>query len=113
MKRAKRLMPPLAPSSKGNTILSSSKHSDAISLQGNPSFGENNNCFVVDELKRLRIYLLEQLIVVKELLEFTKFKEKTFVPSKEKMQKERNELEGQVLSLTSNFQIERRNIRRS
>lgn len=59
---------------------------------------------MVDELKRLRIYLLEQLIVVKELLEFTKFEEKTFVPSKAKMQKERNKLERQVLYLTSNFQ---------
>ncbi len=49
---------------------------------------------MVDELKRLRAYLLEQLVIVKELLESTKFKEKTFAPSKTKMQKERNKLKG-------------------
>lgn len=94
MKRAKRSMPPLAPSLKGNTILNLSKHNSVVSLQGNSNFAKDDNCFVVDELKCLRAYLLEQLVIVKELLESTKFKEKTFVPSKTKMQKERNELKG-------------------
>jgi hypothetical protein len=40
---------------------------------------------VVDEPKHLKVYLPEQLVVVKELLDFTKFEEKTFVPSKTKM----------------------------
>lgn len=48
---------------------------------------------MVDKPKYLRIYLPKQL-VVKELLEFVKFEEKTFAPSKKKMQKERSELEG-------------------
>jgi hypothetical protein len=49
---------------------------------------------MVDEPKRLRLYLPKQLVVVKELLESIKFEEKTFAPSKTKMQKERNKLKG-------------------
>jgi hypothetical protein len=77
--------------------LSSSKHNSVVSLQGNVSFVEDDDCFVVDKPKCLKVYLPEQLVVVKELLEFVKFEEKT------KMQKERSKLEGQVLSLTSNL----------
>ncbi len=83
--------------------MSSSKHNSVVSLQGNVSFVEDDDCFVVDKPKCLKVYLPEQLVVVKELLEFVKFEEKTFVPSKTKMQKERSKLEGQVLSLTSNL----------
>ncbi len=73
-----------------------------VSLQGNQNFAKDDNYFMVDEPKRLRLYLPKQLVVVKELLESIKFEEKTFAPSKTKMQKERNKLKGQVLSLTSN-----------
>ncbi len=69
MKRAKRSMPPLVPSSKGNKISRSSKHNSAVSLQGNPSFVEDDECFVVDKPKHLRVYLPKQLVVLKELLE--------------------------------------------
>jgi hypothetical protein len=80
MKRAKRSVPPLAPSLKGSTILNSSKHNRVVSLQGNLNFAEDDDYFVVDKPKHLRVYLPKQLVVVKELLEFTKFEEKTFAP---------------------------------
>jgi len=70
-----------------------SKHNSVIFLEGNPSFAKDDDCFVVDKPKHLKVYLQEQL-VVKEFLEFAKFEEKTFAPSKKKMQKERSELEG-------------------
>ncbi len=63
MKKAERLVPPIVPSSKRNKILNLSKHSSAISLQGYPSFVEDNDCFVVDEPKHLRVYLLENLLL--------------------------------------------------
>lgn len=88
--------------------MNSSKHSSAISLQGYPSFVEDDDCFMVDEPKHLRVYLPKQVLVVKELLDFVQFEEKTFAPSKTKMQKERSELEGQVLSLTSNLLDQKR-----
>ncbi len=83
MKRAKRLVPPLAPSSKGNKILNSSKNNSAISLQENPSLAKDDDCFVVDKPKHLRVYLPEKLFV-KELLESVKFEEKTLFHQRQK-----------------------------
>jgi hypothetical protein len=67
----------------------------------------------VEEPKHLKVYLPKQLFIVKELLKDTEAKEKTFVPSKANMQKEKCELEVHVHSLTSNFLDQKNSLTRS
>jgi hypothetical protein len=96
MRRAKRLAPALLPTtSNGKNVATSSKHSIQTS-QDLPSNTKNDNYFVVEELQHLRVYLPKQLFVGKGLLKEVEAKEKTFVPSKVGMQKEKHELECQV-----------------
>lgn len=78
MRRAKRpALAPLPTTSKGNNVVTSSKHS-LQSSQDPPSDTEDDNYFVAEEPQHLNVYLLEQLFVVKGLLEEAEAKEKTF-----------------------------------
>jgi hypothetical protein len=81
MNRAKRLVPVPPSTSKGNNIETSSKH-NSQTFQDPSNNTNDDDCFVVDEPKHLRIYLPKQLGVAKGLLEDTKTKENTFSPSK-------------------------------
>ncbi len=92
MKRAKRPMLPLVPPSKGNKISSSSKHNNAISLRGNPSFVEDDDCFVVDKPKHLEVYLPEQRVVMKELLDFLSLKKRPLLHQRQKCKKKKASL---------------------
>jgi hypothetical protein len=96
MRRAKTLAPTLLPTtSKGNNVATSSKHSLQTSRDP-PSNTKNDDYFVVEEPQHLRVYFLKQLFVAKGLMEENEAKEKTFVPSKVGLQKEKHELECQV-----------------
>ncbi len=68
---------------------------------------------MVEEPKHLKVYLPKQLCVVKELLKDIEAKEKTFVPSKANMQKEKCELEVHVHSLTLNLLDQKKSLTRS
>jgi hypothetical protein len=88
MKRTKRPTPILLPMiSKEINLATSSKHNLRTS-QDPPNNTKNNNCFVVGEPQRLKVYLPKTFFVAKGLLEEVEVKEKTFVPSKVEMQKE-------------------------
>jgi hypothetical protein len=64
-------------------------------------------------VEHLKVYLPKQLCVVKELLKDIEAKEKTFVPSKANMQKEKCELEVHVHSLTLNLLDQKTSLTRS
>jgi hypothetical protein len=98
MKRANRLVPAPPSTSKGNNIETSSKHSSQT-FQDPSNNTNDDDCFVVDEPKHLRIYRPKQLGVAKGLLEDTKTKENTFFPSKLEMYKEKLELLGRTTKI--------------
>jgi len=77
---------------KKNNVATFSKHSFQTS-QDPPSNIEDDDCFLVEEPQHLKIYLPKQDFVAKGLLEEVKAKEKTRVPLKARMQKEKCELE--------------------
>jgi hypothetical protein len=91
----RRPAPTSLPTSKGNSVATSSKHSLQTS-QDLPSDTEDDVYFVVEEPQHLKVYLPKQLFVAKGLLEEAEAKEKTFFLSKARMQKEKCKLECQV-----------------